>query len=201
MHIIYQIHMANLGRSNPIFATNLSCCIKYFVGPLLTNHVHIVCPPNSMWNVAYKGCYCEHMYHSLHWFFCWFCCIRLLFFVSPRIKKIELKKVKTPPTSNGYGEDSYQHHSDSEGAWSDVEGIYNSKRKRRGISRKEARRRRAWASDKDPTKAAGRSWPALPKTLVSQILGTMLDQVIKLDKAKGGLFSEPGKKCVSIMQV
>ena len=108
----------------------------------------------------------------------------------------EDKKTKSaslsPREESGYvGEDGYRHHSDSEADWSDVgEDIYKSKKKR-GISRKEARRRRAWASDKDPAAAAGRMWPVFPRTVVSKVLKTMLDDVIKNDEEKGGLFSVP----------
>jgi len=36
-------------------------------------------------------------------------------------------------------------------------------KKRKGISLKEAKRRKAWGSGKDQTKAAGRAWPAIPR--------------------------------------
>lgn len=93
----------------------------------------------------------------------------------------------------GYlGEDGYLHHSDSEADWSDIgEDIYKSNRKRAGISKKEARRRRAWASDKDAATAAGRPWPAFPRSVVSEVLATVLEEVIAHDTAKGGVFSVP----------
>ncbi len=96
----------------------------------------------------------------------------------------------------GYiGEDGYLHHSDSEAEWSDVgEDPYQPGKKKSGISKKEANRRRAWATDDDAATAAGRPWPALPRPLVQQILSTLLDEVIKYDEEKGGLFSKPVSK-------
>lgn len=115
-----------------------------------------------------------------------------------REKNVEEKKMKRVASSSSLkdersyiGDDGFRHHSDSEADWSDVaEDMYKSKRKR-GISRKEARRRRAWASDKDSAAAAGRLWPVFPRNVVTKVLRTMLDDVIKSDKEKGGLFSVP----------
>ena len=92
-------------------------------------------------------------------------------------------------------EDGYLQHSDSEGDWSDVAGgdIYQAKKKP-GISKKEARRRRQWAHDDDAVTAAGRPWPAFPRIVVNKVLATVLDEVIKDDKKKGGIFSEPVPK-------
>jgi hypothetical protein len=94
-------------------------------------------------------------------------------------------------------EDGYLQHSDSEGDWSDVGdtpyGIENSKKKN-GISRKESRRRRSWASGKDAATAAGLPWPSFPRSKVSNILKTLLEKVGKNDSAKGGVFSEPVPK-------
>eukprot|EP00536_Pseudo-nitzschia_multiseries_P000352 jgi/Psemu1/178653/e_gw1.5.290.1 len=56
---------------------------------------------------------------------------------------------------------------------------------------KEARRRRQWAADGDAAVAAGRPWPALPRTEVSKVLTTLLEEVLKHDEAKGGVFSVP----------
>jgi hypothetical protein len=99
-------------------------------------------------------------------------------------------------SGGGYiGEDGYLHHSDSEADWSDVgEDPYQPGKKKSGISKKEANRRRAWATDDDAATAAGRPWPALPRPLVQQILSTLLDEVIKYDEEKGGLFSKPVSK-------
>ena len=96
-------------------------------------------------------------------------------------------------SGRGYlGDDGYLHHSDSEEDWSDVgEDLYQAGKKRSGISLKEAKRRRAWATEDDAATAAGRPWPALPRPLVKQILTTLLDEVIKYDEDKGGVFSTP----------
>lgn len=116
----------------------------------------------------------------------------------------EGKRQKTTTTTNKTGkdrknldEDGYLHHSDSEGDWSDVaDDVYHQsgKKKLPSISKKEARRRRAWASDKDAATAAGRPWPSFPRRYVMGVLGTMLDQMTKVDASKGGLFSVPVPK-------
>lgn len=88
-------------------------------------------------------------------------------------------------------DDGYLQHSDSEGDWSGVgEDIYRG-RKKQGISKKEARRRRAWAHDDDAATTAGRPWPAFPRNVVKKVLTTVLTEVMEQDKAKGGIFSEP----------
>jgi hypothetical protein len=90
------------------------------------------------------------------------------------------------------GDDGYLHHSDSEADWSDVgEELYQGGRKRNEISRKEAKRRRTWAIDDDPATAAGRPWPVFPRNYVIKVLGAVLEEMIKHDKKKGGLFSKP----------
>jgi len=88
------------------------------------------------------------------------------------------------------GADGYLQHSDSEGDWSDVgDSIYHSTKSL--ISRKEAKRRRGWASEKDAMGAASRAWPSLPRNVVNKVLGSVLDEMIKYDETKGGLFSSP----------
>jgi hypothetical protein len=90
------------------------------------------------------------------------------------------------------GEDGYLHHSDSDEVWSEVAADpYNIALKNNSISMKEAKRRRAWASDKDPAVAAGRPWPVLPRHKVSEVLATLIDLIIQEDMSKGGLFSVP----------
>ena len=93
----------------------------------------------------------------------------------------------------GYvGEDGYLHHSDSEADWSDVgEDIYKNGKTRNKISKKEAKRRRAWATEGDAATAAGRPWPALPRHLVKPILSSLLEEMIKYDESKDGIFSVP----------
>jgi Bromodomain len=93
----------------------------------------------------------------------------------------------------GIGDDGYKMHSDDEDEWSDVaDDLYGqSIKKKATITTKEARRRRQWAGDDDAATAAGRAWPALPRTEVAKVLGTLLDQVMKHDDAKGGIFSVP----------
>ena len=90
------------------------------------------------------------------------------------------------------GDDGFLQHSDDEGDWSDVDdNIYESSRNKTRISKKEAARRRTWASDKDATVAARRMWPSFPRLIVSKVLSTMMDAMIKYDSTKGGVFSEP----------
>jgi hypothetical protein len=68
--------------------------------------------------------------------------------------------------SEGDGEDDEElNHSESDQdvSISETEDDPRERRKKKGISRKEAKRRRAWGSDKDQAKAAGRPWPAIPR--------------------------------------
>jgi hypothetical protein len=92
-------------------------------------------------------------------------------------------------------EDGYLRHSDDEGDWSDVaDDVYGSgiTRKRATISVKEARRRRGWAQDDDDATAAGRPWPAFPRHLVRDVLGSLLEEIMEYDAStSGGMFSKP----------
>jgi len=105
--------------------------------------------------------------------------------------EMQERKRKRPPTE--IGDDGYKIHSDDEADWSDVDDdVYGQKgKKSTTISRKEAQRRRQWAADGDAAVAAGRPWPALPRTEVTKVLTTLLDEVLKHDEAKGGIFSVP----------
>ena len=111
----------------------------------------------------------------------------------------ELERKRRKRTSDDdsaeIGEDGYLVHSDDEADWSDIgEDLYQPGKKRPAISRKEARRRRQWAADDDAASAAGRAWPVFPRNVVTNVLTTVLDDVIKHDKAKGGIFSVPVPK-------
>ncbi|KAL3922780.1 MAG: hypothetical protein SGILL_002018 [Bacillariaceae sp.] len=92
-------------------------------------------------------------------------------------------------------ESGYKYDSDDPANWSDIadeDDIYGKKTtKKATISTKQAKTRRQWAADDDAATAAGRSWPAIPRTEVAKVLGTLLDEVIKDDEAKGGIFSVP----------
>ena len=105
----------------------------------------------------------------------------------------ETKRGRKAPSDR---DDGYLEHSDSEGEWSGVEdNVYDKSKKKDGISQKEARRRRAWATGKDAAAAAGQMWPSLPRDKVASVLGSLLDKVIKNDEDKsGGLFSQPVPK-------
>jgi superfamily II DNA/RNA helicase len=119
-----------------------------------------------------------------------------------RIEAVEdeepLRKKRKQSTENGgyLGEDGYLHHSDSEGEWSEVgESIYETgKKKKDTISRKEANRRRHWAADDDAATAAGRAWPVFPRHVVKKVLSSLLDEVLKYDEERGGVFSVPVPK-------
>lgn len=86
-------------------------------------------------------------------------------------------------------EDGYLRHSDSEGDWSDVGDVLGGENKNT-ISRKQAKRQRQWCADDDAATAAGRPWPVFPRNLVSKVLGTVIDEVLKSD-AEEGVFSVP----------
>jgi len=105
----------------------------------------------------------------------------------------ERKRRRKRSGSPEIGEDGYKVHSDDEADWSDVaEDIYGpSSKKKATISRKEVNRRRQWGAGDDAATAAGRAWPALPRTEVSKVLGTLIDEVLKHDEARGGIFSVP----------
>jgi SNF2 family DNA or RNA helicase len=101
------------------------------------------------------------------------------------------RRRKNSDDEDSGADDVYLVHSDDEADWSDIgDDLYQGK-KRPVISRKEARRRRQWAADDDAATAAGRAWPALPRNVVGKVLGTLLDEVIKQDDEKGGVFSVP----------
>jgi hypothetical protein len=104
------------------------------------------------------------------------------------------KKSRASRSGGAYlGEDGYLHHSDSEADWSDVgDDLYLAGGKKRDrISRKDAKRRRQWAADDDRATAAGRPWPVFPRHFVKIVLSTLLNEVIKYDEERGGVFSVP----------
>jgi len=105
---------------------------------------------------------------------------------------------ETPVSSRKRGRKSlssdnndFVDNSDSEGEWFGAEEQEEKRGKKEGISMKEAKRRRAWASGKDSAAAAGLTWPSFPREKVGLVLGSLLDKVIKNDEDKGGIFSQP----------
>jgi len=108
------------------------------------------------------------------------------------VEEEDQSEKKSSNNQEEFEDDASIGNSDSEDDWSDgVEDDFKASKSKRRISRKEARRRRAWACDKDTAAAAGRTWPVIPKNVVPKVLSTMLEEVIKNDEAKGGLFSVP----------
>ena len=109
-------------------------------------------------------------------------------------KKKQRRKRRRGSDESDVDDDGYKIHSDDEADWSDVgEDIYEGK-KRATVTSKEAKRRRAWATDVDAATAAGLTWPVLPRTTVVDVLRSLIDAVIKHDELKGGVFSEPVSK-------
>ncbi|KAL7543718.1 hypothetical protein ACHAXR_013003, partial [Thalassiosira sp. AJA248-18] len=105
----------------------------------------------------------------------------------------EESKKKSKNDSDLIDEDGFKKHSDDEGDWSDVDDdIYKSGRK--SISMKEAKRRREWGAGKDPVKLAGMPWPVFPRNVVAKVLGSLLEDVMKIDKDNLGIFSVPVPK-------
>lgn len=97
----------------------------------------------------------------------------------------EERKRRKLDSDDDLDEDGYLRHSDSEGDWSDVGGT-----DRNTISRKQAKRQRQWCADDDAATAAGRPWPVFPRKLVSKVLGTVMEEVLKNDEEEG-VFSVP----------
>lgn len=97
-------------------------------------------------------------------------------------------KKRSRPEDEIIGDDGYRHHSDSEDDWSDVGNDLSSTNK---ISKKEALRRRQWLADEDAVTSAGRAWPVFPRSMVTKVLTTLLEKVIKYDQENGGIFSVP----------
>lgn len=109
-------------------------------------------------------------------------------------KKKRRKRRNANDSDPELGDDGYKIHSDDEADWSDIgEDLYEGTKKIT-ITMKEARRRRQWAADDDAATAAGRTWPALPRSYVAAVLKSLLDEVMKHDEAKGGVFSVPVPK-------
>ncbi len=90
-------------------------------------------------------------------------------------------------------EDGFKRHSDDEEDWSDVDEDIYKDNKRKSISLKEAKRRREWGTGKDDVAFAALPWPVFPRHAVTEVLSTLIDKVIKIDKSKHGLFSSPGE--------
>lgn len=59
---------------------------------------------------------------------------------------------------------------------------------------KEVKRRREWGAGKDPLKLAALPWPVFPRNTVAKVLGSLLDEVIRIDKGNLGIFSVPVPK-------
>jgi len=103
-------------------------------------------------------------------------------------------KKKSHKESELLDEDGFKKHSDDEGDWSDVDEDIYKNGSNKSISLKEAKRRREWGAGKDPVKLAGMPWPVFPRTAVANVLGSLLEEVIKIDKASLGIFSVPVPK-------
>lgn len=95
--------------------------------------------------------------------------------------------------SDQIDEDGFKRHSDDEEDWSDVDDDIYKDSKRKSISLKEAKRRREWGTGKDDVAFAALPWPVFPRHAVTKVLTTLIDEVIKIDKSKHGLFSSPGE--------
>ena len=84
-------------------------------------------------------------------------------------------------------EDGFLLHSDDEGEWSDVDdGVTN-----KTISLLEVKQRREWGAGKSQVKAASMPWPVFPRKAVNNVLGTLIDESIKIDLEGLGIFSVP----------
>lgn len=59
---------------------------------------------------------------------------------------------------------------------------------------KEVKRRREWGAGKDQLKLASLPWPVFPRDKVGKVLGTLIEESIKIDQATLGIFSVPVPK-------
>eukprot|EP00985_Skeletonema_marinoi_P011846 scaffold5626_cov99-Skeletonema_marinoi.AAC.2 len=97
------------------------------------------------------------------------------------------KKRKRRSTRGVVDEDGFLLHSDDEGEWSDVDEGDTTKT----ISLLEVKQRRAWGAGKSQVKAASMPWPVFPRMAVNKVLGTLIDESIKIDQEGLGIFSVP----------
>jgi hypothetical protein len=84
-------------------------------------------------------------------------------------------------------EDGFLLHSDDEDQWSDVDDGGN----KRTVSLLELKNRREWGAGKSELKLAGMPWPVFPRNFVTKVLGTLIDESIKIDQKGLGIFSVP----------
>jgi hypothetical protein len=98
-----------------------------------------------------------------------------------------VKKRKKRSSRGLVDEDGFLLHSDDENDWSDVE----EESKTKTISLLEVKQRREWGAGKSPTKQAAMPWPAFPRKAVRNVLGTLIDESIKIDQEGLGIFSVP----------
>lgn len=101
-------------------------------------------------------------------------------------RKSDERGKRSPRRESDLDEDGYRLHSDDEADWSDSGA--------KSISIKEAKRRREWGHGKDEMAAAALPWPVFPRNSVAKVLKSLLDEVIKIDKEAGGMFSVPVPK-------
>ena len=59
---------------------------------------------------------------------------------------------------------------------------------------KQAKQRREWGAGKDPMKLASMPWPVFPRNVVAKVLGSLIDEAIKIDTETLGIFSVPVPK-------
>ncbi len=97
------------------------------------------------------------------------------------------KKRKKRSSRGVVDEDGFLLHSDDEGEWSDVDEGSATKT----ISLLEVKQRREWGAGKSQTKAASMPWPVFPRKAVSKVLGSLIDECIKIDQEGLGIFSVP----------
>ena len=96
------------------------------------------------------------------------------------------KKRKKRSSRGLVDEDGFLLHSDDEDDWSDIEDETT-----KTISLLEAKTRRAWGAGKTQLKVASMPWPTFPRSEVSKVLGTLIDECIRIDQEGLGIFSVP----------
>lgn len=96
--------------------------------------------------------------------------------------------------SNEMLQDVHEDNKSSDAARSHVDASKCKSGSKTSISLEEVKSRREWGAGVDPLKLAGTPWPVFPLNSVQKVLGSLLDEAIKIDKESFGIFFVPVSK-------